>query len=157
MLYVLKILALYDINIFVVYEKIPSKKLSQYKINKKIQFQDFFVAMKRMMVGARHMRDWVSVELEKQPWMKAVVAQIFPLADVNIEFKQGQIATYGIWMLVMICIAKYQNHSVLLSLTWTFRCMVFEVFTAWIYETFGFAMVIIFLILFFNIFFQSGY
>ena len=97
--------------------------------------------MKRMMVGARHLRNWLSVELDKQPWMKAAVAQIFPLTDVNIEFKHGQIATYGIWMLIVMSIAKYQGQSMLHSLTWTFRCMIFEVFTAWIYETFGFAMV----------------
>ena len=102
--------------------------------------------MKRMMVGSKQMRNWLSVELEKQPWLKAFVAQIFPLTDVNIEFKHGQIGTYAIWILFVICIAKYQNNSILSSLTWTFRCMIFEVFTAWIYETFGFAMVCFFFV-----------
>ena len=44
-------------------------------------------------MGSKQMRNWLSVELEKQPWLKAVVAQIFPLTDVNIEFKHGRMGS----------------------------------------------------------------
>ena len=103
--------------------------------------QDFFVAIQRMIMGARLLRNWLSVELEKHPWLKSFVAQIFPLTDVNQEFKHGQIVTYLIWFMIICLICKYQGNSVWPPLKWTIRCMTFEVFAAWVYETFGFAMV----------------